>query len=231
MKTIRNKNPKSQTLYYQDDKFEQIKNFIKGTGILEDLDYDPKQITALCPRLMMKPRENAKTPVFPACFFSEIGLRHILGIAILHLCAKNQKKLMSQSREKLVTDARTNDQTSKKSNNQPPDFWVGHTLSKYPPTGLKVGDIVATSYKHLEFAKSKRTHKSILVMRLSALDVACFPRAARENKLRVQKTRNKYDSKTFLHNGTEVWNNLPNDLRQTQSIVTFKSKAKSHFFQ
>ena len=56
-------------------------------------------------------------------------------------------------------------------------------------------------------------------------------RAARENKLRVQKTRNKYDSKTFLHNGTEVWNNLPNDLRQTQSIVTFKSKAKSHFFQ
>ena len=33
-------------------------------------------------------------------FFSKIGLRHILGIAILHLCAKNQKKLMSQSREK-----------------------------------------------------------------------------------------------------------------------------------
>ena len=56
-------------------------------------------------------------------------------------------------------------------------------------------------------------------------------RAARENKLRVQKARNKYDSKTFLHNGTEVWNNLPTDLRQTQSIVTFKSKAKSHFFQ
>ena len=49
--------------------------------------------------------------------------------------------------------------------------------------------------------------------------------------LRFQKTRNKYDSKTFLHNGIEVWNNLPNDLRQTQSIVTFKSKAKSHFFQ
>ena len=36
-------------------------------------------------------------------FFSKIGLRHILGIAILHHCAKNQKKLMSQSREKLVT--------------------------------------------------------------------------------------------------------------------------------
>ena len=42
-------------------------------------------------------------------FLSKIGLRHFLGIAILHLCAKNQKKLMSQSREKLVTDERTDD--------------------------------------------------------------------------------------------------------------------------
>ena len=46
-------------------------------------------------------------------FFSKIGLRHILGIAILHLCAKNQKKLMSRSREKLVTDGRTNERTDK----------------------------------------------------------------------------------------------------------------------
>ena len=44
-------------------------------------------------------------------FFSKIGLRHILGITILHHCAKNQKKLMSQSREKLVTDERTNERT------------------------------------------------------------------------------------------------------------------------
>ena len=44
-------------------------------------------------------------------FFSKIGLRHILGIAILHLCAKNQQKLMSQSREKLVTDGRTDGRT------------------------------------------------------------------------------------------------------------------------
>ena len=43
-------------------------------------------------------------------FFPEIGLRHILGIAILHLCAKNQQKLMSQSREKLVTDGGANGQ-------------------------------------------------------------------------------------------------------------------------
>ena len=46
-------------------------------------------------------------------FFSKIGLRHILGITILHLCAKNQKKQMSQSREKLVTDKRTNERTDK----------------------------------------------------------------------------------------------------------------------
>ena len=64
---------------------------------------------------MMKSLENAKnrfSGIFPAFsadknFFSGIRLRHILGIAILHLCAKNQQKLMSQSREKLVTDGRT----------------------------------------------------------------------------------------------------------------------------
>ena len=42
-------------------------------------------------------------------FFRKSG--HILGITILHLCAKNQKKLMSQSREKLVTDKRTDRRT------------------------------------------------------------------------------------------------------------------------
>ena len=44
-------------------------------------------------------------------FFSKIGLRHILGITILHLCGKNQKKQMSQSRGKLVTDKRMNGRT------------------------------------------------------------------------------------------------------------------------
>ena len=47
-------------------------------------------------------------------FFSKIGLRHILGIAILHLCAKNQQKLMSQSREKLVTNERTDGRTNER---------------------------------------------------------------------------------------------------------------------
>ena len=33
-------------------------------------------------------------------FFSKIGLSHILSIAILHHCAKNQKKQMTKFREK-----------------------------------------------------------------------------------------------------------------------------------
>ena len=45
-------------------------------------------------------------------FFSKIGLRHILGITILHHCAKNQKNRMSQSREKLITNGRTDERTS-----------------------------------------------------------------------------------------------------------------------
>ena len=44
---------------------------------------------------MMKSRENAKKPVFPARneFFSKIGLGHILDIGILHQCAKFQEKI------------------------------------------------------------------------------------------------------------------------------------------
>ena len=53
-------------------------------------------------------------------------------------------------------------------------------------------------------------------------------RAGAENKLRVPKTRNKFDSKTLLNNGTKVWNDLPNDLRQIKSLLTFKSKLKAY---
>ena len=55
-------------------------------------------------------------------------------------------------------------------------------------------------------------------------------RAGAENKLRVPKTRNKFDSKTLLNNGTKVWNDLPNDLRQIKSLLTFKSKLKAYLF-
>ena len=67
-------------------------------------------------KLVMKSRENTKKPVFPAYFrhfrpenrhisgifgrkiyFSKIGLRHILGIAILHECAKFHEKNVKYS--------------------------------------------------------------------------------------------------------------------------------------
>ena len=44
-------------------------------------------------------------------FFRKLG-SVTFGIADLHLCAKNQEKLMSQSREKLVTDGRTDERTT-----------------------------------------------------------------------------------------------------------------------
>ena len=70
-------------------------------------------------KISRKCQKTGFSGTFPAFsakkkFFSKIGLRHILGIAILHLCAKNQKKLMSQSREKLLTDGRTDERTDER---------------------------------------------------------------------------------------------------------------------
>ena len=67
----------------------------------------------------MKSREMAKNQFFrhisgifgrKNTFFKNQARSHF-GIAILHLCAKNQQKLMSQSRKKLVTDERTDGRT------------------------------------------------------------------------------------------------------------------------
>ena len=72
---------------------------------------------------MNQSRENSKKPYFwsilgpnwaklgQKIFFSKIGLRHIRGTIVSHLCTKNQKKLMNQSRENLITDERTNGRT------------------------------------------------------------------------------------------------------------------------
>ena len=65
-------------------------------------------------------RENPRKPHFwtifgpnwpKKIFFSKIGLRHFLGFMKTHHHAKNQKKLMIQSREKRVTDGRTHGRT------------------------------------------------------------------------------------------------------------------------
>ena len=70
---------------------------------------------------MTKFWENRKKPYFWAKnpplwpkmgkldFFEKIGLRHFLSCMVLHLHAKNQEILMSQSREKLITNERTNE--------------------------------------------------------------------------------------------------------------------------
>ena len=56
---IRRKKTKPSEPFYSEEKFESIKSFIKDSGILEDVDHDPKQITALCSRLQ---RELVKNP-------------------------------------------------------------------------------------------------------------------------------------------------------------------------
>ena len=80
---------------------------------------DSAMLWALLMRIFMEKSEKTSDEILRKCqktgfsgifrafsagndFFPEIGLCHILGITILHLCAKNQQKLMSQSREKLV---------------------------------------------------------------------------------------------------------------------------------
>ena len=73
-----------------------------NTSLSKKSEKTNDEISRKCPK-------TGFSGIFPAFsagneFFLKIGLRHILGIAILHLCAKNQKKKMSQSREKLVTD-------------------------------------------------------------------------------------------------------------------------------
>jgi len=57
---IRKRNGKPTEPFYSEEKFERIKAFIKETGIIEDVDHDQKQITAMCSRLqrelVMNPR-------------------------------------------------------------------------------------------------------------------------------------------------------------------------------
>ena len=49
--SIRQRTKKPDPPLYSDDKYEDIKQYIKQSGILEDVDYDPKCITAICSRL------------------------------------------------------------------------------------------------------------------------------------------------------------------------------------
>ena len=55
-------------------------------------------------------------------------------------------------------------------------------------------------------------------------------RAAAHNNLAARRIRNSYDTKTFANSTIHLWNSLPRECRQSQSILTFKTKAKQHFF-
>ena len=55
-------------------------------------------------KVQTKSAKTAISGIFPAFsagkkFFSKIGLGDFMGIANTHLCAKNQKKLMKESRK------------------------------------------------------------------------------------------------------------------------------------
>ena len=83
-----------------------------------------------------KSDKNLQKRRFPAYFWHfrpeknlfakilKIGLRHILGIDILHLYAKNQKKT-NEPFTKLVTDERTKEQTNERTNERTDEqTWV-----------------------------------------------------------------------------------------------------------
>ena len=49
--------------------------------------------------------------------------------------------------------------------------------------------------------------------------------------LKIPKTRSKYGRRAFSHSGPTLWNQLPMDIRQCQTVQTFKSKLKTHLFK
>ena len=52
-----------------------------------------------------------------------------------------------------------------------------------------------------------------------------------ENKLVLPQPRTDYLKRSFLYSGTQMWNNLPVDLRQASSLTDFKSKVSRHSFK
>ena len=52
-----------------------------------------------------------------------------------------------------------------------------------------------------------------------------------ENKLVLPQPRTDYLMRSFLYSGTQLWNNLPVDLRQASSLTDFKSKLSRHSFK
>ena len=78
--------------------------FPAKVGCSSDFLESREKTTKYKEKVRTKSAKTAISGIFPAFsagkkFFSKIGLGHILGIPITHLCAKNQKKQMMKSRE------------------------------------------------------------------------------------------------------------------------------------
>ena len=103
--------------------FSAGKKFFSKIGLGHVLNIANTHICAK--KLMMKLRENAKKPVFPAYFrhfhpenffFRKSGFATFWALTFCIFVPKIRKKLMSQSREKLVTDGRTDGRTNGRTN-------------------------------------------------------------------------------------------------------------------
>ena len=55
-------------------------------------------------------------------------------------------------------------------------------------------------------------------------------RSAAQNNMVVPLAKNNFAKRTFINSTTPIWNNLPNEMKQIQSLVTFKSSLRSHIF-
>ena len=53
-------------------------------------------------------------------------------------------------------------------------------------------------------------------------------RSSSNNKIKTSLLTNSFSSQAVCRDLASVWNNLPNDLRKTYSILIFKSRLKKH---
>ena len=56
-------------------------------------------------------------------------------------------------------------------------------------------------------------------------------RSSKSKYLAAKKTRVRYGSRSFSASGPELWNTLPHDIRNSQSISMFKRKLKTYLFR
>ena len=55
-------------------------------------------------------------------------------------------------------------------------------------------------------------------------------RFAAQNNIVVPLAKNNFEKRTFINSSIPLWNNLPSEMKQIQSLLTFKSSLRSHIF-